>query len=94
MHQRRGVAAFRSHPSTSLIVFLERIRLPYAAPLRPKNQANQLTPETKLDFADFFPPTSDAGPKDRRFCDDAHGLFDGSCSASKGAERRPSFFPE
>ena len=29
-----------------------------------------------------------------RFCDDAHGLFDGSCSASKGAERRPSFFPE
>jgi len=48
----------------------------------------------QLDFADFSPPVSDAGPKDRRFCDDAHGLFDGSCSASKGAERRPSFFPE
>ena len=48
----------------------------------------------QLDFADFSPPASDAGPKDRRFCDDVHGLFDGSCSASKGAERRPSFFPE
>src|ERR1019366_10420656 len=42
----------------------------------------------------FVPLASDAGPDDRRVCDDAHGLFDGSCSASKGAERRPSFFPE
>ena len=49
---------------------------------------------TQLDFADFSPPASDAGPKDRCFCDDVHRLFDGSCSASKGAERRPSFFPE
>ena len=42
----------------------------------------------------FFLLASDAGPKDRRFRDDAHGLFDGSGGASKGAERYPSFFPE
>jgi len=50
--------------------------------------------QAKLDFVDFFPLASDAGPKDCRFRDDAHGLFEGSSSASKGTERRPSFFPE
>src|SRR5208337_4139330 len=55
---------------------------------------NEIQRRSELDFADFSPPASDAGPKDRRFCDDVHRLFDGSCSASKGAERRPSFFPE
>jgi hypothetical protein len=30
----------------------------------------------KLDFAHFRAPVSDGGPKDRRFRDDAHGLFD------------------
>jgi hypothetical protein len=31
---------------------------------------------SKLDFAHFRAPVSDGGPKDRRFRDDAHGLFD------------------
>jgi hypothetical protein len=30
----------------------------------------------QLDFAPFRAPVSDDGPKDRRFRDDAHGLFD------------------
>jgi hypothetical protein len=31
---------------------------------------------SELDFAHFRAPVSDGGPKDRRFRDDAHGLFD------------------
>jgi transposase len=31
---------------------------------------------SQLDFAHFRAPVSDGGPKDRRFRDDAHGLFD------------------
>ena len=50
--------------------------------------------DTKLDFADFCAVGSDAGPEDRRFRDDAHGLFDGGGGASKGAERNPSFLPQ
>ena len=49
---------------------------------------------SKLDFADFCAVGSDAGPEDRRFRDDAHGLFDGGGGASKGAERNPSFLPQ
>ena len=48
----------------------------------------------QLDFADFCAVGSDAGPEDRRFRDDAHGLFDGGGGASKGAERNPSFLPQ
>jgi hypothetical protein len=31
---------------------------------------------SQLDFAHFRAPVSDGGPKDGRFRDDAHGLFD------------------
>ncbi len=48
----------------------------------------------ELDFADFCAVGSDAGPEDRRFRDDAHGLFDGGGGASKGAEWNPSFLPQ
>src|SRR5664279_3772600 len=50
--------------------------------------------DPKLDFAHFRAPVSEGGPKDRRFRDDAHGLFDRQRRASKGAERRPSFLPQ
>ena len=39
--------------------------------LRPKTRR-----DSELDFAHFGAPISDGGPKDRRFRDDAHGLFD------------------
>jgi len=46
---------------------------------------NKGSSQTRL--CGFFPLASDVGPKDCRFRDDGHGLFDGSSSASKGTER-------
>ncbi|MGA2485612.1 MAG: hypothetical protein ABSF49_06460 [Roseiarcus sp.] len=37
---------------------------------------DRILPFPELDFAPFRAPVSDDGPKDRRFRDDAHGLFD------------------
>ena len=50
--------------------------------------------ETEVDFADFCPVGSDAGPEDRRFRDDAQGLFEAGGGASKGTERNPTFLPQ
>jgi hypothetical protein len=47
----------------------------------------------ELDFADFWPGRSDASPENRRFRDDAHGLFDGCGGSPKRPERNPSFLP-
>ncbi len=49
--------------------------------------------EAELDFADFWPGRSDASPENRRFRDDAHGLFDGCGGSPKRPERNPSFLP-
>jgi hypothetical protein len=57
-------------------------------------QSESVPAKPKLDFAVFCPVGSDAGPEDRCFRDDAHGLFDGGGGASKGAERKPSFLPQ
>jgi hypothetical protein len=47
--------------------------------------------ESERDFADFFPLASDAGSKDRRFREAAHGLFDGRGNASKANRTHRSF---
>jgi hypothetical protein len=41
----------------------------------------------------FWLGRSDASPENRRFRDDAHGLFDGCGGSSKRPERNPSFLP-
>ena len=93
-HLQRRLERLRVRAALALLNLIKAIVVKLGSQDQKKEFAAEWETHDQLDFADFFPPASDAGPKDRRFCDDAHGLFDGSCSASKGAERRPSFFPE